>query len=185
MNVFAQFLSILGLSAQVGSFQQKKKGTIIIWQLFASLLFAIHFFMIGAFTGALLNSVNILRCVVFSFKGLNKNRKNIYIGIFCVLYVAVYLATFLVFKTDFNVKNALIEILPTIGMCFVVVSYGMTSAKIIRIFGGINSPLWLIYNIFHVSIGGILCEVLCMISIVVGIFRHDIKKKASVEPKEA
>jgi hypothetical protein len=41
----------------------------------------------------------------------------------------------------------------------------------------VSSPSWLIYNIVAGSWGAILCEIFTLISIFIGMFRHD--KKAS------
>ena len=50
-------------------------------------------------------------------------------------------------------------------------------AKAVRLFGLISSPSWLIYNIVSLSIGAIICETFSIFSILIGIARHDLKKK--------
>ena len=59
-----------------------------------------------------------------------------------------------------------------------VMTFGFSgkSAKDIRLAGFINSPCWLIYNIFALSIGGFLCEVFSLISNGYAFFRYDLKK---------
>ena len=74
--------------------------------------------------------------------------------------------------------NLLIESLPVIGMILTTISFRFTEAKTIRRFGIFNSPMWLTYNIANFSVGAICCEVMNLISIVVGMIRFDIKKKS-------
>jgi hypothetical protein len=52
----------------------------------------------------------------------------------------------------------------------------MKSAKAVRILSLIGSPCWLVYNIVEGAIGAIICEIVCEISIIVGILRYDIKR---------
>jgi hypothetical protein len=53
----------------------------------------------------------------------------------------------------------------------------MKSAKAVRILSLIGSPCWLVYNIFAGAIGAICCEIICEISIIIGILRYDIKRR--------
>jgi len=70
-----------------------------------------------------------------------------------------------------------LKTLPVIAMCVGTVSFTMENAGKVRFLSLFNSPLWLINNIVELSWGGILCETLSLCSIVLGIVRHDIKRK--------
>lgn len=177
MNYIVQGLSILGLLFNVASFQPKKKSILILLQLLGGLMFCIHFFMLGAYTGFLLNTIGVFRATVFSFKNMKDTTIKIWTGLFISLFLMCYVLTFLVFDVKFSVATAIIELLPILGMCCVTVSFGMTNAGQIRAMSAINSPSWLVYNIYYHSLGGILCELLCISSIVIGIIRHDVKKE--------
>ena len=49
-------------------------------------------------------------------------------------------------------------------------------AKSTRLYSFITSPSWLVYDCISGSIGGILTESISLVSIVVGVLKHDIKK---------
>ena len=176
MNITAQIIGIFGLAFNALSFQQKSKRALIIFQLFGGLLFSIHFLMLGAYTGFLLNALCVFRAIVYSRKNLKPKPMMIWLCVFTLLYFISYALTFTVFNVEITPFNAIIEFVPIVGMCFVTISFGMTSAGKIRTFSTINSCSWLVYNIVHYSIGGIICEVLSLISIVIGIIRYDLKK---------
>ena len=51
------------------------------------------------------------------------------------------------------------------------------NAKTIRRFALISAPSWLAYNLVFISVGAIICEVISLVSIIVGIIRFDLKKR--------
>ncbi len=175
-NLIAQILSVLGMLFNITSFLQKTKKSILIFQFFGALFFSISFFMLGAPTGACLNIVAVIRAFIYANKERFRTDKKIWLWIFFFIYIAIYLATFLVFDKEWSVKNCLVELLPVASMTIVTFSFSLPKAKHIRYFSLIGCPLWLIYNIITMSLGGILCESFSVISSILGIFFHDIKK---------
>jgi len=74
-----------------------------------------------------------------------------------------------------TMRNLIIESLPVFAMIVMTIGFALEGAKKTRIFGFINSPPWLIYNIVNWTVGGIICEVFCISSIIVGMIRYDRK----------
>ena len=177
MDTFAQILSIAGLACIVASYQQKKKSALILWQLVGGALFGIHYLLLGAYAGFLLNIIAVVRALVFYKGNLPKKLGNIWVCIFHGLCLGAYAITFLVFGTAPTLPNFLLEVLPVIGMFCLSISFNMTGAKEIRRLGMVSSVCWLIYNIFHLSIGGIACEGMCLVSIIIGMLRYDRRRK--------
>lgn len=176
METIAQWISIAGLICIVASYQQKKRSALILWQTAGSTLFGIHYLLLGAYTGFLLNSITVFRGIVFYKQKPGKAGK-IWVGVFIGLCILAYILTFVLFDTEPTAVNLILELLPAIGMCVFTVSFNMTNAGRIRALGSLNSAGWLSYNIAHLSIGGIICETTCLVSIIVGVLRHDVKKK--------
>ena len=176
-DILAKILSFGGLLFIVASYQQKNKTPLIICQSIGGALFGIHYLLIGAYAGFLLNTIAMARGIVFARK-LSKNAGRLWVGIFIALCLIAYVLTFTLFGMEPSVTNLILELLPTIGMIVLTISFNMTHAGHIRILGSINSAGWLSYNIAHQTPFGILCEIICLGSIVIGILRHDIKKKS-------
>ncbi len=83
---------------------------------------------------------------------------------------------FTFFGKEPTLGNLIIEFLPVVGgMLGGVLSYRTKNAGVIRIFGIIKTPVWLTYNIAAFSIGGILSDLICFGSIIVGVLRLDVK----------
>ena len=178
MNTFAQVLSMAGLACVVGSYQQKKKSALIAVQATGGALFAVHYLLLGAYSGFLMNSLAVLRGIVFYKEHRSPTTGRVWVGIIIALSLVAYALSFTLFNTPPSPMNLFLELLPVIGTIVLTISFNMNHAGQIRIMGFINSTCWIIYNIAHVSIGGIGCEILCFASIIIGILRYDLKRKA-------
>lgn len=175
-EIAAQIIGIVAMAMNCLSYQQKRQNAVLALQLCGSALFVVNFFLLGAFAGALLNAIAILRAVVFMKKDkLHTNHPAWLIGLIAA-YLLSYILVFTVFGKEANALNLIVEMLPVIGMTLMTVAFRYQSATMTRRFGMINSPLWLVYNIFSFSIGAICCESLNIASIIIGILRIDRKK---------
>ena len=177
METFAQILSIAGLACVVGSYQQKKKSALIVVMAVGAGLFAIHYLLLGAYAGFLMNSLAVMRGIVFCKEDRSPTAGKVWVWVISISALVAYALSFIAFQTPATPTNLFLESLPAIGMIALTISFNMTNAGQIRIMGFVNSTAWIIYNIAHVSIGGIGCEILCFASIIIGILRYDIKKK--------
>ena len=171
----AQAVGILAMVFNILSYQGKKQSTVIALQLVGGALFAVNFFMLGATTGAILNVIAVARALIFLYKDKLRADRIEWLYGFIALYIAVYLLNFFVLGLDVTARNLIIEILPVIGMTALSIGFRMKNAADVRKLGLISSPAWLIYNIFAHSYGAILCETLTLISIFLGMLRHDKK----------
>ncbi len=173
----AQIIGIIAMAFNILSFQQKNHKKVISFQLVGGFLFSINYMLLGATVGCILNGLAVIRAIVY----INEEKfhsKNIFWVLFVsAVSLATYILTFTVFDTNFTLFSSVIEFLPVFAMIISTVAFRMQDAKKIRFFGLMCSPSWLIYNITKGSIGAIICEVFCLCSIVIGIIRHDLKKK--------
>lgn len=174
-SIIAQALGIIAMALIILSFQAKKQKVLILTHFFGCAFFVANFIMLGAITGAFLNIIGVVRAVIYSNKDKFKNMKVCNI-IFCTLYIVAYALTFTIFGKEVNSYNLIVEILPVVGALSTTIAFSMPSAAAVRKAAWINSPAWLIYNSLNFSIGGILCEVFSIISVIIGMFRHDVKK---------
>lgn len=176
-EIIAQVISIVAMAFNILSYQRKTQRGIITFQLFGSSLFAISFLMLGSVMGMLMNIVGMTRAAVYRERERLHSDHILWLVFFAVLSLTTYILSFTVFGTEPSVRNLIVELLPAIAMIVSTTSFRMKSGRAIRRLGLINSPAWLIYNIFAFSIGAILCETISLVSIIVGIFRFDIKGK--------
>lgn len=179
-NLVAQIFGLLGMAMNISSYQAKKRRNVILMQFFGSAFFTINMFMLGAYSGFMLNGIGIIRAQIYSRESQLK-RTALWNRVFVTLYVLSYAAVFLAFGKEATLKNLVLELLPTLAMVATTLSFSK-SAAIIRRCALISSPCWLIYNCVSGSLGGIICEIFGLISAITGMIRYDRK---SVKDKKA
>ena len=188
IEIIAQIMGGFGMVFISTSYQYKKQRNLIISQMVGSAFFFVNFLLLGiaagtVLIGAIMNLMGILRAVVFSNKEKFRADKPIWMIGFIAAYLVSYALVFTVFGTEATPKNLIVEALPVIGMTSSTVAFYSTEAKRTRYLGFITSPSWLIYDAITFSIGGVVTEVISLVSITVGIIRHDLKKKGQSETK--
>lgn len=166
----AQLLGIIAFCLAIWSFQQNEHKKIVFLQLLANLCFTVHFYLIGAHTGALLNLIGFARSIVFVCKDKKWASSNLWLVFFSLLCVAAGIYTW----------QGLLSVLPMLAMILTTIAFGINNPKLTRLFSFPSSPLWLIYNFFNQSYGGMLTECFNMGSILIGMLRFDRKKKNSI-----
>jgi hypothetical protein len=176
-QIIAQIVGLVAMTIALLSFQQKTQKHIVSIQLCSSSLFALHFFMLELPTGCLLNTIGVIRAFVYSKRDRQWANSLVWPALFVAASIGVYIFCFTTLGTKLNLRNLLLELLPVIGMAATTVSFRMKKASMVRLFSLISAPMWLIYNIFNFSLGGICTELFSLLSIIIGILRLDIKKK--------
>ena len=180
-TVLGQCIGLVAMCVAIGSFQMRTQKNILRMQVISDCLFTVHFLLLGAISGGVLNAIGIVRSLIFTQRNEKKwAASEVWVYVFLVLILCTYPMAFLVFHKEATTANLILEILPVLGMVATTFSFHMEKASMVRAFSTISSPLWLTYNVFNHSVGGILTEVFALLSILIGILRLDIHRK----PKE-
>ena len=178
IEIIAQAFGIIGMLMSILSYQQKGKARILTFQLLGSVLFVVNFFLLGAFSGAILNFVAIVRALIFIYEDkVRADHPAWTIGL-TATYVLSYVSVFTVFGKEPTAINLIVEVLPVIAMTVTTIAFRHKEDKILRRVAFISSPLWLTYNVVCFSVGAIICETISIFSIIIGILRFDRKKSA-------
>ncbi len=181
-EITAQAIGMVAMAMNCLSYQRKTQKEILLFQLVGSMLFAVNFFMLGAYAGGLLNLIGVLRAIVFVGGDRLRAKHPAWLIGFCTAFVLSYGLVFTAFEKEPTALHLIVELLPVIAMILTTVSFRLENAKSTRRFGLGSSPLWLVYNCFSMAIGAIVCESLNLASIVVGMLRYDLPKK-NIRPK--
>ncbi len=166
MNILAQILGILGMASAIFSYQCKTNRNYFVFQGLCGLFFSLQFLIMGAWAGLLFNVYNIIRALVYQ----NKHSRGVWSVISLEILVFVIAGISL-----FAFKEAWWLVLFTlIGQGSGTFSMWTKNGKTIRVFQlALVSPGWLLYDLLipTPSIGGILCEVFNMVSVIVSFVR--------------
>jgi hypothetical protein len=178
--IIAQAIGILATVITILSFQQKNQRGIVIFQATSSVLWSIHFISLGAYTGGVLNIIASARNIVMSQRSKWKwVGSPLLVVIMIILSFTAYALSFLLFGVEPTVTNLLLELLPTVGLIITTLAFREKEGKRVRLLSLLNSPFWLTYDAFSKSLGGVITEVFCLISIGIGYYRHDRAKKTN------
>lgn len=175
-QIIAQIFGLIGMAMNSLSFQAKRQRTVILMQMIGTSFFTANMLLLGAYSGTILNFLCAVRALVYANKEKIRNVKAWTIG-FMVCYVLSYAAVFLILKKPATPLNLLIELLPTSGMIVSTIALTRKDAAAIRKAAWFVSPVWLIYNCCVFSLGGIICEIISIVSVLIATLRLDRKKK--------
>lgn len=157
----AQGIGILAMLFNIFSFQCKKNKHLVLMLGTGSLLFSLNYILLGSFAGAGFNIGNILRSVAV----LNqKTKTNVLFGIICLFYTAVAAFTF---ESIWTLVLLASQLAATYAIWY------KDGAFIRKVQFFFVSPTWLINNLFMTfTIGGIICEVFTIASVIVSFIRY-------------
>ena len=164
-----KIVGYIAIVASVLIYQQKTRKNLLISKAVTDVLWIIHYFLMGGYTGAAVTCVALVREVVF-FRSdwRNKNSKLILVVFLCISAVC----TALTWDGVFSIFAMLCSMLS-------IVSFWIGEPKVSRIMAFPISGCMLIYGVANGSVAVLINEVLVMISSVIGILQHDRKKKAA------
>ncbi len=173
-QIVAQSFGMIAFVIAALSFQRKTQRGITLMQTLSCLCFTVHFMILGAMGGFIFNVIGIVRAAVYSLQKTYKwAASSVWIYIFTGASLAACIYSY---QTE-----GFIVILPMLGMIVTTISFRLKNAKAVRRLTLLNTPCWLIYNVVNGSVGGSMTEIVNFCSILIGMFRLDIKKKDRTE----
>lgn len=160
MGLWGQIVSVIAMMAIILSFQCKSNKKLAFVYGTGATLFAVSYFMLGQPSAALYNIIS----AIFSIMCLKEKYKtNLNFGIIVALFIV---ATYFTFENWWSLILMSAVIASAYSMMF-------KSGKFIRnIRFFYISPIWLINNtVMCFTIGGIICEIITMTSVIVSFIR--------------
>ena len=168
MEFAGQSVGVVAMLLMIFSYQCKNSRKLYIMQGAGGFLFATSFFMLGSSLSGLINLCNLVRAYFASKKECRTTK-------YFLISSALYLIPLAVNRSSWwSYALVAVQILSTYAL---IKCNGSTLRKIQFV---VLSPAWLINNIFFsFSVGGILCEVFVMMSVVASFIRY--KKSGFVD----
>lgn len=168
IELVAECVGLCGFTATIISYQSKSRKKLLLLQLLSTTCWMVHFALRSAWSGSILNAVGALRCIIFASRGEDSRAGKLadWIGWIPVFIALSVLCTALTWQ-------GWMSLLPMVGMVLTTFAQRATTARLVRLITLPNDPLWLLYNALSGSISGVITEVCIMISIIVGMLRHD------------
>lgn len=186
MKIIIQMIGYAAMACSIWSFQQNEHKKIIRLQLMANSLFTVQYFLLGAFSGAVLNLLAVLRAIVFYNHGKKWADARWWPAVFCLAFAIFGAATYtlpvtirpIVPFTWLSEHAALVEavlpLLPAVAMIINTFSFAARNPAVTRLTILFSSPGWVIYSFISGSYGGFFNECFVILSALAAIFRYDI-----------
>lgn len=162
-----QGFGIIAIILGFVSYQLKTKRQLLLAQSGVALMFCLHYFFIGAYSGMVVNILNIFRNFIYD-RRTEKGIKSRWIPIFFVLLQIV----FCILAWD-----SWYSIFILAGICINTYCMSLENPQTVRKSILVTSPMVLTYDLFAGSLGGSIYESVAIISALVGIFRNKNKKE--------
>ena len=161
MEIWGQIISLIAMVAIILSFQCKSNRKLVVVMGTGALLFAVSYFLLGQPTAAMFNIISF----ICSIACLKDNLKNKFIfGIIALLYAVATWVTF-------NGWWSLVLMVAQIAGSYSIMFRSGTFIRNMRFF--FISPVWLINNtVMCFTVGGIICEIITMTSVIVSFIRY-------------
>lgn len=167
-NMPAQLIGFVALFFYILSFQFNSNRKIVAAQIFSSFLYMVHYFWLGALSGAIANIFSVLSNLVSFFRGKKKWAD-----------MRLWPFIFIALSTAFSLPGweGFISLCPIVSFACSRMGLWSRNARVTRCFYLPASVLFLIYNIVSHSYSGILAETFGICSLLIAFVRFDLLKR--------
>lgn len=149
--IYIQLIGFLAFAVLVLSFYKKKVSTIISYQIVSNFAYTVHYFLLGALSGAYISFIGIFRNIAVLKV---KKHKKLLVGIVISLYLLVTIIFY----------EGLYSLFPIIANSTYLIAMVKNTKKSMLI-GGIISPiLWIGYGVFVGSYASVITESILLVS---------------------
>lgn len=172
IEIIGQIIGLFGVAVLFLAYQMKARKMLLLLQMLGVALFATQYFMINALSGAVLNTVCLIRTIFFYFaEDKIKNEKS---KIFSSIFFAVLICIFGAFSWEGWYSILMLLCLAINSFCT-----GVCSPQNFRKSLLLTCVLALIYNVIVFSIAGMLNESISIVSAIIGIISFKKEKSTN------
>ena len=161
MIILAWILGVGGIIFNFLIYQQTKRKELLSVKLIADILWSLHYIFLGAWSGAAICAVGIVRESIFlnESKAWAKGTRWLLVFLFLSIVSAI-----------FTWKNVY-SLLPAISSAISVFSFWRGNPKLTKILVFPISGCFMVYNIACLSYAGIVNEIVVLSSAVIGLLK--------------
>lgn len=161
-QISGQAMGIIAVLLGFVCFQMRTHKKLLILQMMTIIAFCIHYYLIGAASGLVMNLIAIVRNLVYCFRD-----KKAFSGKWIPVFFAVVMAV-----CGLLSWQGLPTVFVVAGVSIHTLCLSMDDPQKIRKSMLITCPMVLLYNILVFSIGGAVYESVVIVSSLIGIVRY-------------
>lgn len=164
--IVAQIFGALALTILIISLQKNSKTKLLLYQSISSLLYALQYLFLNAYTGCFMNLICMIRNMIFN--QYPKKRPPVY-----WLIITIVLMIFF-FSLSYT---GVISFLPMIAVILYSIALWHGNLTVIRTTEIISCSLYILYNIKVLAITGLIATIIELVGAILAVYKFDIKKK--------
>ena len=168
--IISQIVGSVAFIVSLVAYHKDKKEKILSNMIISYAFNLVHYFLLGAYSGCITKIIAICREWFIITKDKKKIlSSNIFLYVFVLIYILVGIITYTNIWSIFPIIAAIIYIIPIWN----------GTEKTVKKVAFICYFLWLIYNIFVLSISGIISNIISIISLCIAIkrgYKKSLKK---------
>ena len=175
-NLITQLIGVIAYIILAFSYFKKNKKDILFIQIFSTIGFAMHYYLLGGITATVCNLISLLIIIIiYFFERHNGKNKKVLILSTIPLLILISLFTY----------ENIFSIFPIVASSIVLVSFIISNENTIRISGIISALCWMVYAIIYKSYAGIFFETFSAVSTFIAFLKNfNIKNKNILKNKK-
>ena len=164
--IVAQIFGALALAILIISLQKNSKTKLLLYQSISSLLYALQYLFLNAYTGCFMNLICMIRNMIFN--QYPKKRPPVYWLIITIVLM--------IFFSSLS-YTGVISFLPMIAVILYSIALWHGILTVIRTTEIISCSLYILYNIKVLAITGLIATIIELVGAILAVYKFDIKKK--------
>ena len=166
LELLGQILGLCGMVINILSMQCRKTSGVVVMLLIGSSFFGFSYLLLGSYAGAVMNLFSVFRSIYLLLDKRKAARGQLVImsAVLCVCG-----GVGICFDGWIGLIPLLAQVAGTVGMWL------RNGAKLRVLQLTLCSPLWLLNNLIVGAVGGIICEVFVISSVLISIARYGWK----------
>lgn len=177
MYILSQVLVVISDLFCITSMLSKKKKNVVLFLILSTILFALHYICLNAWTGAVIAFVELVFLILlYILEKYDKTKYNLYLSIGTIIITIIL---------SIITWNTWISILPMLAMIIYLASMMFKNVIIVKSGTFIRLILNGIYMLLLKSYFGAILTVVILICTIIGIVNDVKNKKLKVENKKA
>ena len=179
--ILSQIFTVVSYIFMAATYFTKDRKTILILSFMVVITNGIAFIFLNAYSGLAMCVVAILRNIIFLFgerenKKTDKMTKEDIIVLIGLYIISIVLGIF--------TYNGVLSLLSIIGTMLYTYSVCQKNTKVYKILGIPVSALWICYNIYILSIFGVILESIMLICSTTGVILENRRMKKDIQSME-
>ena len=163
-SLFVQAIGFIPSAISILSIQLRSRRKILILQLIAGFMWVTHYYLLGAYTAVLTNSIGIFRSAISYFNDRKWAKSILWLFLIIALSAAASIMTW----------TGPVSLLPSFSLICTATGFWIHDLRITRILMVVQSPCLLVYDIATGSWGCAIIEAVAFLSFILAIVRLDI-----------